>query len=550
MFFRVVPKRYKDRTYEYLQLIESYRDGDRTRQRVIHSFGNLEHIPEQQRRQLVRSLQRALGLDETTPAQLAALDTRRFADVLALRRLWQELELPAIIRRLTGQRAVEFDLELVSFLMVAHRLIDPGSKLALTRWLPQVHLDGHELDSIQVQHCYRALDILDEIGCEIEEALFVRLSDLFARELSVVFYDLTSTYFEGDGPSDAAYGYSRDRRPDQKQILIALAVDRRGLPISHLTFPGNLLDHRTLEEALGHLRERFEIGRTIFVADGGVMTGPNVERLTASGYRHVLALPKGRALARELAAGIEWAAEDVIGDNVMARAVTREDVPDLTWLVCYNPERAEQEAQIRQARLDRAAQALGDLQRRVAAGHVKDHHKILGAAAGALSRTGAKRYFTVHSDGDGQFEFELRRERLAEAARLDGYYFLQTDAELEPAEMLAAYKTLQQGERGFRHLKDVIRLRPIYHWADRRVRGHVFVCMLAYLLERTLELRLEAAGCSQSAAMALGKLEPIRVVRNQLGDDMIDCVVQRRPAGAGAILQALGLAPVPVVLTD
>ena len=551
MFFRKVTRKHGNRTYEYLALVETYRTPKGPRQRTIHYFGNIARIPQRQRRRLVGSLSRALGLPEPTAVELHSLDTRHYADVLALRALWEQLDLPATIGRLASDRGVEFDLELVCFLMVAHRLINPGSKLALTRWLPDVYLQDRDVPAVQVQHCYRALDILDGIRFEIEEALFVRLSDLFARELSLVFYDLTSTYFEGDGPSEAAYGYSRDRRPDQKQLIIALAVDKRGLPITHLTFAGNRLDHQTLEEAVGHLRERFELARVIFVADGGVMTDANLEQLATSEYQHLIAVPKRRVLVRELVGSVQWAIDDVVGENVMARELTREDAPGITYLVCYNPERAEQGAQIRQGRMRRATEGLQKIQRQVGSGHLQHHDAIVAGASRVLTAARARKYFTVHSRGDGHFAFHLQQDRIAHAAALDGYYVLQTDAPgLSAEDILGTYKTLQQVEHAFRDLKDFIQLRPIYHYTDARVRGHVFVCMLAYLLQRILELQLEAADHPQSAQVALEKLEPIRVVRNKLGDDIIDCVVQRRPEGADAILKALGLLPLPAVLAS
>ena len=547
MYFKLARKRYRDQVYEHLQLVESYREGDRTRQRVLHSFGNLAGASDRDRRRLVLSLKRALGL-EPAAGPVAALDSRRYGDLLALRKLWEGLQLPGLLSRLMREHAVEFDVERVIFLMVAHRLLDPGSKLALVRWLPEVYLEGFEAEGLQVQHCYRALDLLHARRFEVEEALFLRLSDLFERDLSLVFYDLTSTYFEGDGPPEAAYGYSRDRRGDRKQLVIALAVDGRGLPITHLVFPGNRVDHQTLEEALGHLQERFRIERAIFVADGGVTTQANIDRLIASPYQHLIALPKRRALARELAAQVEWTLDDAVGENVMARRIARDG---LSYLVCYNPERAEQEAQIRQRRLDQACEALADLRRQVAAATLREHDAIVAAAASILATTRTRKYFHVHSAGDGQFEWQPRDDLLAQATALEGYYFLQTDApDLPPAAILGAYKTLQQVEHAFRELKDTIELRPIYHYADRRVEGHIFVCLLAYLLERLLELRLESAGCPQTARSALEKLAPIHLVRTQVGDQVFDCITQRRPPGADAILRALALLPLPAVLTS
>jgi transposase len=553
MFFRVVKRKHADNHYDYLCLVESYRDDGEPRQRLLHSFGNIAHIPDGKRRELVRSLQRALGIQETPDPHLTALDTLHFGDVLVLRSLWEELKLPDTIRRLTADRKVDFDVELLAFLMAAHRLIDPGSKLSLTRWLPKAYLQGYDLEAIGVQHFYRTLDILNDIARDIardiEEAVFLDLCDLFDRRLSVVFYDLTSTYFEGDGPAHAAYGYSRDRRPDQKQIVIALAVDDRGLPITHLVFPGNCADQKTLDAAVEDLKHRFEITRTIFVADGGVMCDANIETLTTSGYQHLIALPKIRARARRLAAGIEWTIDDAIGENVMARAVTSPDAPGIKYLVCHNPERAEQEAQIRDERIRKAIKALTDLQRQVAEGQLRDHHKIIAAASARLVKLRTKRYFKIDCPGDGQFGFHLREDKIAKQAALDGYYFLQTDAtDLDASQVLEAYKTLQRVERAFRDLKDTIKLRPIHHYDDARVRGHVFVCMLSYLLGRMLELRLEDAGHPLSVTRAMEALEPVRVVRNELDGRLLHCVVQRRPPQTNAILKALGLTPLPVVL--
>lgn len=564
MFFRVVKRKHGTSHYDYLCLVESYRDQGKPRQRLLHSFGNIDHIPDEKRQQLVDSLRRALGLEQPgsqNPAtlgleqsgsqNLAALDAPHFGDLLALRKLWEQLKLPATIRHLTKDRKAGFDVELLTFLMVAHRLIDPASKLALTRWLPNAYLQGYDLEAVQVQHLYRTLDILDDIARDIEVALFLEMCHLFDRDLSLVFYDLTSTYFEGDGPTDAAYGYSRDKRSDQKQIVIALAVDRRGLPISHLTFPGNTTDSKTLAKAVADLQARFNIDRTIFVADGGLMTDANIESLTTSGYQHLIALPRTRARAHELAKDIEWRIDDAIGENVMARAVTCAEAPGIKYVVCYNPERAEQAAQIRDARIRKTTEALEDLQRQVAAGSFKDHHKIIASASAKLAKLRTKRYFRFEAQGDGQFEFHLRDDEVTKQATLDGYYFLQTDAtDLEASEILEAYKTLQRVERAFRNLKDTIKLRPIRHYDDARVRGHVFVCMLSYLLGRSLELQLEAAGHPLSIERAMEALEPVRVVRNELNGRVMHCVVQRRPPEADAILRALGLTPLPVVIAD
>lgn len=495
MFFRVVKRKHGDEQYDYLCLVESYREEGKPRQRLLHSFGNIGHIPDQKRRELLTSLQRALGFEDPAAPQLSALDALHFGDLLALRKLWEQLNLPAAIRHLTRERKADPDVELLAFLMVAHRLIAPASKLALTRWLPNAYLEGYDLESLQVQHFYRTLDILDDIARDIEGRVFLELCQLFDRDLSLVFYDLTSTYFEGDGPSDAAYGYWRDKRGDQKQIVIALAVDRRGLPISHLIFPGNTADSKTFAEAVADLRTRFNIDRTIFVADGGLMTVANIESLAGSGYQHLIALPKTRVCAHQLVESTEWTMDDIVGENVMARAVACPDAPHLKCVVCYNPERAEQEAQIRDARIRKAAMALEDLQRQVESGKLKAHDKIIAAASAKLARLSTRRYFTFAAPGDGHFEFHLHDQELTRQAALDGYYFLQTDAtDLDASEILEAYKTLQRVERAFRNLKDLIKLRPIHHYEDGRVRGHVFVCMLSYLLGRMLELQLEAAG--------------------------------------------------------
>ena len=241
-------------------MVESARTGGTVRQRVVCNLGRVDQLPEGRVDDLIRALTRVarqpwFSLQELQ-RNLSLPSAKIWGPVLVAERLWKEAKLDRALRRVLEGRQIQFDLSEAVFAMVLNRLMDPASKLALMRWKETVYRPAFE--ALQLQHFYRALDVLAEHKEEIERGLFARLRDLFWLQVDLVLWDVTSAYFKGRGPEGlAAYGYSRDKRPDRPQVLIGVLMTRDGFPIAHEVFPGNVADVRTARYALEALKERF-----------------------------------------------------------------------------------------------------------------------------------------------------------------------------------------------------------------------------------------------------------------------------------------------------
>ena len=547
MFFRIAPRRQGDVTYRYLQLVESYREGGRNRQRVLFSLGNVETLrSDGQLGRLVASLERAAGV---APRPAVGLQTERVLEYGGSRlaqALWEQFGLTELLRELLAGRRCRFDVIAAVAAMVFNRLLAPKSELALFAWRDRLWWPTFAEAPLELAHFYAALDVLLSVKEPLEEALFARLKDLFNLEVDLVFYDLTSTYFEGEGPALAAYGYSRDKRPDRRQVLVALACDRHGFPIAHEVLAGQRADVTTVQEMVAALSARFRLRRVIFVADRGMVSADNLAALTEAGYEYVVGMPR-RRVPEVLTRAPEDRADYEPGPHRVGLHTTPGETPGTRYVCCYSEARAQEERQIRAARIRRGEQALTKLAAQVAAGRLKRKEKIAARVATALRQAHATSYFTCVV-GEADLTFARKEARIATEERLVGRYFLLTNADaLPPSEAVEAYFTLQEVERAFREMKDFLKLRPIYHWTDRRVRAHIFVCVLAYLLERSLTHQLRAGGLELSARTALDWASHIHAVENRFAETTI-WTVSRPPPVASQVLNAVGLRTLPTVL--
>jgi len=547
MFFRLAPRRQGDVTYRYLQLVESYREEGKNRQRVLYSLGNVDSLrSDGQLGRLVASLERAAGLEPRAPVRLQTERVLEYGGSRLAQVLWEQFGLTRLLRELLGGRRQRFDVIAAVAAMVFNRLLAPKSELALFAWRDRVWWPDFAQAPLELAHLYAALDVLLSVKEPLEEALFGRLQDLFNLEVDLVFYDLTSTYFEGNGPALARYGYSRDKRPDRRQVLVALACDRNGFPIAHEVLAGQRADVTTVKAMVAALSARFRLRRVIFVADRGMVSADNLEALTAAGYEYVVGLRRHR-VPEVLTRAPEDLAQYAPGPHRVQLFVSEGETPGARYVCCYSAARAEEERQIREARLQRGEEALTKLAAQVATGRLKQPQKIAARAATALHRARATGYFSCALE-DGALTFTRNQARIAHEERLAGRYFLLTNAKaLTPGDTVEAYFTLQEVERAFREMKDFLKLRPIYHWTDRRVRAHIFVCVLAYLLERSLTHQLRAAGLALSARVALDWASRIHAVENRLGDTTL-WTVSRPPPLASQVLKAVGLHTLPTVL--
>lgn len=559
--------------HEYVRLVESYREGGKTKQRVVSNLGRKEllaaHLDA-----LIRLL-RGERRERLRAGDVEATAAWDWGPMLVARTLWSELGLETILDRLGGRGPSDgVALADRALVLVANRLCEPTSEHGLARWLetdfvcdrqgrrwlpawrpdperrasrsPRVRVAARQLGQ-----WYRTLDQLGARKVRIERELYLRLRDLFSLKVDLVLFDLTSTYFEGQGPPGlGAHGHSRDGKPRNRQVLVGVVmVD--DWPIAHHVFRGNSRDAMTVPQVLEDLEQRFGLGRVVFVGDRGMVTAENLTLLRSRAHGYLVGLNRRRneAVWRyiERATG-PWtecppgrgAQERIDAPKTYVQEVAA-DEPGVRVFVVKSDERLAYEQTERVKAMARVRAELEALQRRVEQGKLRAADKIGAAAARILSRHHGYRYYAWEYQA-GRFRFFEHPVTLQREEALEGLYVIQTtEAHLTPVQAVALYKGLSEVERAFCSLKDVIEMRPIYHQTDARVEAHIFVAALAFLLHRALEKKLKAAGLDLSATEALHALRTVRVVDLQLGNGRTKRSVTRGSARAAQILAALGI---------
>ena len=526
---------------EYVRVVEAYREGGKVKQRVIADLGRKDLLVE-----ILPKLQRLLGGDvgpqDAAPADPEVVDASTWGPVLALRALFDQLGLGSILDDALGKaKGVPFADR--AFVLVANRLIAPASEHGLAGWLetdfvcdrqgrrfvPHWHTRRRvRVHPRQLDAWYRTLDQLIAAKDRIEVALYHRLRDLFSLKPELVLYDITSTYFEGTGPVDfAKHGYSRDGKPHNVQVIVGVVMVA-GWPIAHHVWAGNNIDHGTVQEVVRDLRQRFEFQRLVFVGDRGMVTEANLESLTKEGQGFLVGLKRRRneKLDGWLAAVDESRWIDCpVGINARERKTnpprTRAQevasgVPGIRVIVIDSDERRTYEQAMRQVAMARARGKLEKLKERVASGDLKKPEKIGAAAERIMQQYHGYRYYAWELR-DGAFEFIESETHLGREKRIEGKYVIATsEPNLSVHDAVAMYKDLTDVEQGFRQLKDVLALRPIYHQIEIRVKAHIFVAALALLVQRLLDRRLEGATVDLSPTRALQALSTVRLVTFRL----------------------------------
>ena len=533
--------------HEYVRVVESVRDNGRVRQRLVLNLGRRDTLGT-----ILPLLQRFLQGDTPPPhhGPLQALEASTWGPVLVVRHFFDTLGLWPLLDscrrwpRLQPDEDPDDDWPSRALALIANRLVHPVSEHALAGWLETdyvcdrlgrrylPHWQQHgrvRVDLSILQYWYRTLDHLILNQAKIELALYGRLRDLFHFEPDLVFYDLTSVYFEGHGPAGLAkHGYSRDGKPRHVQVVVGVVMVA-GWPIAHHVWAGNTRDSKTVTEVIADLTQRFAFRRVVFVGDRGMVTEKNLEVLHEADGDWGFLLGMTRRQNPEAEALIDRVVEEhwlncpsgINGQEAKVKQRTRvQEVvcgrAGVRVFVVDSDQRRDYEQRQREKAMERVRLSLEKLQTRVAQGRLKDPAKIGAAAQRILSRNHGHRYYAWELVA-GRFEFLEHPVNLPREKKYEGKYLIQTDqADMTPLEAVAQYKELNEVERGFRSLKDPLGMRPIWHHHERRVRAHIFVAALAFLLERMLERALQDGGVPLSAQAALTALQTIRHVRFQV----------------------------------
>src|SRR5712691_7281558 len=543
--------------HEYIRIVGSVRENGKIKQEVIANLGRRDTL-EAILPQLIRFLkgeaeQQQLAQEFGREGPIEVLDASTWGPLLVARHffgqlgLWQLLDAGKRWPKLLPSEDPDDDWVSRVLVLIANRLVRPSSEHALAQWLetdyvcdragrrylPRWKEQGRvQVDLAQLQRWYRTLDHLLLNKDSLEVALYERLRTLFDFQADLVFYDVTSTYFEGHGPEMLAkHGYSRDGKPRNVQVVVGVVMVA-GWPIAHHVWAGNTRDSKTVAEVVKDLTQRFQFRRAVFVGDRGMVTEKNLDVLQTAEGDWGFVLGMTRRQNPEAEALIDRVVEDrwldcpsgINGQEATVKQRTRvQEVScereGVRVFVVDSDERRAYEQRQRDKAMTRVRVGLEKLQTRVSQGRLKDPAKIGAAAQRVLSRNHGHRYYAWQLLA-GQFQFEEHPVNLPREKKYEGKYLIQTDQpELTARDAVAHYKELNEVERGFRSLKDPLGMRPIWHRNNRRVRAHIFVAALSFLIERMLERALKDAGVPLSAQAALTALQTIRHVRFRVDNE-------------------------------
>ncbi|HEY2200706.1 MAG TPA: IS1634 family transposase [Solirubrobacteraceae bacterium] len=461
--------RHGEREYTSTLLRRSYREGGKVRKETL---ANLSRLPDE----VIELIRGALRGRRYLDAEQAFVIERSLpaGHVRAALAMAGRLELGRLLDR---TRSRERDLCLA---MICQQALRPGSKLATVRALSQSTLhDELGLGTVDEDDLYRAMDWLGARQPRIEDRLAAR----HLQDGELVLYDVSSSYFEGRSCPLAKLGYSRDGRRGTLQIIYGLLCDRPGRPVAVEVFSGELHDDKTLPNQVTKLKQRFGLKTVIVVCDRGIVTKANLELIAESdgvGWISALKAPQIKKLVRDGTLQLS-----LFDEQNLAEIEASEDYPGERLIVCRNPLVAADRARKREELLEATERGLGEIADRVERGTLQGQDQIGLAVGPALKRYRLGKHFTIEIS-DTSFSYARKTDQITQEAALDGFYVLRTNAPaqaLAPAEIVRAYKGLEQVERAFGTFKGPeLEIRPIHHRLEDRVRAHVLLCMLAYYL--------------------------------------------------------------------
>ena len=512
MYLRETKRRNADGSaVAYWALAQNERDPETgvPRARIIHRFGRADQVDREALARLVRSISRFLDPSEavaaTASGEVRIIESRTMGSAWLADRLWERLEIgKTIINSAAGRRFEAERVERAIFAMVANRLsVRPLSKLAGCEWVAErAFIEG--LAAVSDDECYRAMDFLHAALPELQERVFFTVASLLDLEVDLLFFDTTSTYWETDrlpeelqdddeqpaaddddddesAPRELGrrrYSKnSKDHRPDLPQVVVGMAVTRKGIPVRVWTFPGNASDQVIIRKVRDDLRG-WNLSRVIWVLDRGFTSERN-RRYLQRGGGHYIVGEKLRSDSKEAGAALSRQGRyHTVQGNLRVKQVRIDEGTNRDrFVICHNPERAERDRTVREQILDRLREEI----------HHADglapskRSELYGALA---TKPAYKRFLRKTKTG----KLRIDRAAVTRETKLDGKFLLRTsDESLTPADLAEGYKALYEAERGWRDLKHTIDMRPAYHRREDRIETHVQLCWLALLLLRVAE---------------------------------------------------------------
>ena len=548
---RTSTRRNQDGTrVSYLQLAHNEWDptAKTSRTKVLYSFGRADQLDRPAIERLITALTRIVGVEAASDGPdrarvvgvpgLEFVESRPLGGAWLLDRLWHRLGIDTLLRRLAAGTRRDPVVERVLFALVANRALAPSSKLAATSWVAHdVHIP--DLPAVSDDACYRAMDWLIAVEDKLARGVFDQVAHLLNLEVDLIFFDTTSTYFEteqpdqpvwrdhrgrvvdpdddtgnddtgNDGGNDEwpagattrvgfrSHGKSKDSRDDLPQVVVGMAVTRDGIPVRVWCWPGNTSDSPLIRQVKDELRD-WTLGKVIWVADRGFTSKANRRHLTAGGDGYILG-EKLRSGSPEATAALARPGRyQDVSANLRVKEVKVSEHE--RFVVCHNPDAADRDAAVRASLVERLEAMI--------AGSDRLSPTKRAELRGAIStKPGLHRFLRVTPGG----LLRVDAAAITADAKLDGKYLLRTsDPRLTSEDIALGYKQLLEVERGWRDMKQVLDLRPVYHRLEDRIRAHVLLCWLALLLARIVETQASSPDTTTTWPRARAELQRLHV---------------------------------------
>ena len=483
-------KKTRSKNFIYLSLVKSYRENGQVKHRTVAKLGRLDELKKNdQLSRIVATLAEASNESLPLP-KIEEIARLNWGAAKIFRQIWNQFQMDDILDSLFARTKIEFDYKETIFLEVVSRLMKPSSKYQV--YQGQGKFLG--IDQISLQHIYRILDYLAAFQPELEKMLFLKNAKDFGLEVDVVFYDVTTLYFESVKPDSLKdFGYSKDGKYKEVQVVVGMCVDREGRPISCGIFPGNTFESKTLEDTLEKLKERFQIRQVIIVADRGINLKLNLKKIKEKGYDYIvgsrikglkkavkqdiLDIDQYKPAPGENGEDLKYRILDY--DNIVIEEVNgkkKKTVPKERIFCTWSKKRAEKDRKDRERMIKKAK-------------------KIIDEGIPLESKRGAKRYVKKENENQKSGNIDLDLEKIVDDEKWDGFYGVQVSKEdVDIGTVVSSYTRLWKMEESFRVMKHSLEIRPIYLSSPVRIIGHIVLCYIALVIHRKLEIELEKRG--------------------------------------------------------
>jgi transposase len=467
----------------YAQLVRTERDGKRIRTKVLKHLGPWNKLGDL--------------LSKPTADQIEDFSSFDHGSVSVLHNLCEELRLQKIIDSNIFKGA-GLNAGILSEIIIINHCVNPSSKVKMPDWFSKTTLPkilNIDIEKINKDNLIKLLDYYTDDKIEqIHSSVVDRLIELFGIKKDCLMYDITSTYFEGNKCEDAVFGYSRDGKRGTRQVNFGLLVSRMGkFPLLFRYFKGNTTDVTTVSETALKAKELLQLTKTSIVMDRGMLSEDNVKDLDELGLDYIICLKKTNDVVKKMLTikieNCELIDED---KQLYGFEFTEEHNKKMKkYVVCISKQKQEEDKEKRLNQLNKVETELLKLQHQTGKGKYKDRDEII-AKRGEIIK-GVKKYFKInHPKKELAFTYERDIKEITKQEQLDGKYaILCSDPETSIEEIIEVYKDKDKVEKAFRVIKSYIHVRPIRHWKPQRVKAHVFLCVIAYLIQKVLEYKYD-----------------------------------------------------------